>query len=402
MNILVVGGGPAGLFFSYLLKKRHPEHRIHVVEQNPRGGTYGWGAVFSGVDLDAIRAADDEFFADFIRGQDSCDYIEVVHRNQGVRIHGNQFSRTPRLELLAKLEAACERMGVELEWGRSVSASDIDASWNLVVLANGSNSNLRTRFEQKLGTRIETRRNHLAWYGTKALFHPVSLILVSTAWGNFISHCYQYSATHSTFIVECSPETWVRAGLDKMTEEDSRAFCERVFSDELDGDALLGNRSSWFRANIISNERASHDRFVLIGDAYRTVHFSLGSGIRMAFQDAVSLSVAVGSGDGDARAALRAYEKIRRPASAEFQQAAARSVEWYESVDTKLHLSPLALAYDYMTRTGELTREDLRKMDPAFVMAFEQDAQAEAVAGNSRCEAEDQRATPIRKRSASV
>jgi anthraniloyl-CoA monooxygenase len=378
VNILVVGGGPAGLYFSYLLKKRQPEHTIRVVEQNPRGATYGWGVVFSGVALDAIRAADDEFFADFIDGQESCEYIEVVHRKQGVRIHGNQFSRTPRLDLLAKLEAACERVGVEMEWNRSVSASEIDASWDLVVAANGNNSNLRSQFEREFGTRIETRRNYFAWYGTKALFHPVSLIFVPTQWGTFISHCYQYSTTHSTFLVECSPETWVRAGLDKMPEEDSRAFCARVFSEELDGEPLLGNRSSWFRANIVTNERASHDRFILIGDAYRTVHFSLGSGTRMAMQDAMALSAAVEGAGGDARAALSAFDNSRRPASAEFQEAAARSLDWYESVDTKLHLSPLAFTYDYMTRTGKVTRDDLRKMDPAFVAEFEQDAQAAA------------------------
>lgn len=375
MNILVVGGGPAGLYFSYLLKKRQPEHRIQVVEQNPRGATYGWGVVFSGVALDAIRAADDEFFAEFIRGQESCDYIEVVHRKQGVRIHGNQFSRTPRLDLLAKLEAACERVGVELKWNRSVSLGDIDASWDLVVLANGGNSNLRTQFAREFGTRIETRRNHFAWYGTQALFHPVSLIFVPTQWGTFISHCYQYSPTHSTFLVECSPETWVRAGLDAMPEEESRAFCARVFSEELDGEPLLSNRSNWFRANIISNERASHNRFILIGDAYRTVHFSLGSGTRMAMQDAMALSEAVEGAGGDARAALSAFENSRRPASAEFQEAAARSLDWYEGVDTKLDLSPLAFTYDYMTRTGKVTRDDLRKMDPAFVAAFERDLQ---------------------------
>ena len=373
MNILVVGGGPAGLYFSYLLKKRQPQHNIRVVEQNPRGATYGWGVVFSGVALDAIQAADDEFFADFIRGQESCDYIEVVHRKQGVRIHGNQFSRTPRLDLLAKLEAACERVGVAMEWNRSVSTSDIDASWDLVVVASGNNSNLRTQFAQEFGTRIETRRNHFAWYGTQALFHPVSLIFVPTQWGTFVSHCYQYSPTHSTFLVECSPETWVRAGLDAMPEDDSRAFCARVFSEELDGEPLLSNRSSWFRANIVSNERASHDRFILIGDAYRSVHFSLGSGTRMAMQDAMALSAAVEGAGGDARAALSAFENSRRPASAEFQEAAARSLDWYESVDTKLHLSPLAFTYDYMTRTGKVTREDLHKMDPAFVAAYEQD-----------------------------
>jgi anthraniloyl-CoA monooxygenase len=242
------------------------------------------------------------------------------------------------------------------------------------------NSNLRTHFARAFGTRIDTRRNYFAWYGTTALFHPVSLIFVPTQWGTFISHCYQYSTTHSTFLVECSPETWAKAGLDRMPEEESRAFCAAVFKDELDGELLLSNRSSWFRANIVSNNRASHDRFVLIGDAYRTVHFSLGSGTRMAMQDAMALSDAVGASGNDADAAIKAFENSRRPASAEFQEAAARSLDWYETVDTKLHLSPLAFAYDYMTRTGKVTREDLRKMDPAFVAAYDNEQQVEAEA----------------------
>lgn len=371
MKILVVGGGPAGLYFSYLLKKRHPEHRVHLLEQNPRGATYGWGVVFSGVALEAIRVADEEFFSEFISGQEKCDYIEIVHRRQGVRIYGNHFSRTPRLDLLAKLETACERVGVMMEWDRHVSLSDIDASWDIVVLANGNNSSLRTHFAKEFGTRTETRRNYFAWYGTRALFHPVSLIFVPTQWGTFISHCYQYSATHSTFLVECSPETWANAGFNTTAEDGAREFCAAVFKDELNGEPLLSNRSSWFRANIVSNQRASHDRFLLIGDAYRTVHFSLGSGTRMAMQDAMALSDAVAASGNEAQAALQHFENSRRPASNEFQTAAARSLDWYENIDTKLHLSPLAFTYDYMTRTGKVTRADLRKMDSAFVEAYE-------------------------------
>jgi 2-polyprenyl-6-methoxyphenol hydroxylase-like FAD-dependent oxidoreductase len=271
-----------------------------------------------------------------------------------------------------------------LEWSRSVSLEEIDSSWDLVVVASGNNSSLRTHFAREFGTRIETRRNHFAWYGTQALFHPVSLICVPTQWGTFVSHSCQYSPTHSTFLVECSPETWIRAGLDTMPPEDGRAFCARVFADELDGEPLLGERTTWARATIASNERASHDRFVLIGDAYRTVHYSLGCGIRMAMQDAMGLSDAVGSAGSDTRAALAAYEDSRRPASSAVQEAAARSLDWHESVDTKLHLLPVAFAYDYMTRTGEVTRKDLRRMDPAFVAAFEQEQAARDLVNESR------------------
>jgi len=375
MKVLVVGGGPAGLYFSYLLKKRCPEHTVHVVEQNPRGSTYGWGVVFSGVALEAIRAADEEFYADFVQGQQGCEYMEVVHRQEGVRIYGNHFSRSPRIDLLSKLEKACERVGVTMEWGRSVSPAEIDASWDVVVIANGNNSSLRAHYAEQFGTQIETRRNQFVWYGTRALFHPLSLIFVPTRHGTFISHCYQYSPTHSTFLVECSPETWASAGLNQASEEQSREFCANVFRAELDGEPLLSNRSDWFRAHIVSNRTAVYGRHVLIGDAYRTVHFSLGSGTRMAMQDAMALADAVAVSP-DADAALQAFESSRKPASAEFQEAASRSLDWYEDVESKLHLSPKAFAYDYMTRTGKVTREDLRKMDPSFVAACEQEERA--------------------------
>lgn len=375
MKILVVGGGPAGLYFSYLLKKRQPAHRIHVVERDPRGATYGWGVVFSGGALQAIKKADDEFYADFIREQTSCEYLEVVHRQQGVRVYGNQFSRTPRRELLRKLEVACEQVGVTQEWNRDLALEDIDDSWDLVVIANGNDSELRARFEQSFGTRIQTRRNLFAWYGTRALFHPVSLIFVPTEHGTFIAHCYQFSRSHSTFLVECSPQTWTSAGLDRMTDHESRDFCSKVFADELDGEPLLSNRSEWFRADIVSNKRACHDRFVLIGDAYRTVHFSLGSGTRLAMEDAMALCEAVAVAGKDAQAALQAFEYCRQSTSAEFQAAAARSLDWYESVDSRLDLSPLAFTYDYMIRTGKVSREDLRQMDPAFVAAYKQEQQ---------------------------
>lgn len=371
MRILVIGGGPAGLYFSYLLKKHRPEHRIEVVEQNPEGATYGWGVVFSGVALDAIRAADEAFYEDFIRDQEACEYIEVVHRGQGVQIHGNHFSRTPRLQLLARLEAACRRVGVPLHHRTHVDVDAAGAEYDLVVCADGINSASRARHAEAFGTTVQTRRNHFAWYGTTALFHPLSLIFVPTRWGTFISHCYQFSKTHSTFLVECSPETWRAAGLDTLPEDEGRALCEQIFAAELDGEPLLSNRSTWFQAHIVSNAHASHGRTVLIGDAYRTVHFSLGSGTRMAMQDAVALSQAIGACGNDATAALEAFERSRRPASNEFQEAASRSLDWYEDVDRRLHLSPIEFAYDYMTRTGKVTREDLRKMDPAFVAAYE-------------------------------
>jgi 2-polyprenyl-6-methoxyphenol hydroxylase-like FAD-dependent oxidoreductase len=187
----------------------------------------------------------------------------------------------------------------------------------------------------------------------------------------FIAHSYQYSKELSTFLVEVDPDTWQRAGLNRMSEQDSRSYCARVFRQDLGSNDLLSNRSQWFSANIVSNEHWSHDNIVLLGDALRTVHFSLGSGTRMAMQDAIALIQALTRHGSDIPAVFAEFEQLRRPASRNFQDAAAKSLDWYENVGNKMHLDPLAFAYDYMRRTDQVTHEDLKQRDPHFVEAYE-------------------------------
>lgn len=373
MKIAVIGAGPAGLYFSLLARKHDPRHEIRVVEQNPRDATYGWGVVFSDVGLGFLREADPEFFAEFTAHHERCDYMEIVHRGTRVQVHGNHFSRTSRIDMLGVLQRACERQGIQVEYGRRIE--DVEAlsrEVDLVIAADGGNSAVRRQYAQAFRPSFEKRRNKFAWYGTRQRFHPVSLIFRETEHGVFIAHSYQYSPELSTFLVEVDPHTWQRAGLDRMSEDESRRYCAQVFAADLGSNELLTNRSLWFEANIVKNERWTHRNIVLLGDALRTVHFSLGSGTRMAMQDAIALHHAIAEHPSDLDAAFAAFEGTRRPASSTFQAAAARSLDWYENVAGRMHLDPVSFAYDYMRRTGQVTHEDLRRRDPHFTAAYEQ------------------------------
>ncbi|NVZ24671.1 FAD-dependent monooxygenase [Pseudomonas gingeri] len=381
MKIAIVGGGPAGLYFALLAKKHNPRHDINVYEQNPRDATYGWGVVFSDVGLAAFAEADPEFHREFIAHHVACDFLEIVHRDTHVQVHGNHFSRTSRIDMLRTLQGACERAGVKVHYGQRINDFDQLASQvDILVAADGTNSRVRGHYAEHFRPSFEGRRNKFAWYGTRQRFHPVSLIFRESEHGVFIAHSYQYSPQLSTFLVEVDPQTWRRAGLDHADEEQSRRICGEIFAADLGANELLSNRSLWFEASVVRNERWTHGNVVLLGDALRTVHFSLGSGTRMAMQDAIALHRALVEHPADVRAAFDLFESARRGASTSFQSAASRSLDWYENVANKLHLDPVSFAYDYMGRTGQVSHDDLRQRDPHFIAAVEKRMAAPQVA----------------------
>ena len=371
MHIKIIGGGPAGLLFAMLMRKHDPRHRVTVFEQNPPDATYGWGVVFSDRALAFIGEVDPVFLEAFTLGHSRCDRMEIVHRGVAVPVRGNGFSRVARIDLLRTLHEHCARAGVDLQFGRRIETLAEAGPADLVVAADGVNSAIRDSLRDHFQPAFETRRNRFAWYGTPHLFEAVTLSFRPSPAGTFIAHAYQYNASLSTCLIECSPETWRNAGLDQATDSESRAYCAAVFADDLRGAPLLSKRNEWFLAQVLRNRQWSHDNLVLLGDALRTVHFSLGSGTRMAMQDAIALYQSVIAHATDIPAALAAFEAARRPASAKFQDAAARSLDWYETVDTRLHLDPVDFTYDYMTRTGRVTLDDLRRMDPDFAARCE-------------------------------
>lgn len=372
MKINIVGGGPAGMYFAMLMKKQSPRHDIAIYEQNPADATYGWGVVFSDVALSFLKKADEAFYNKFTAGHERCDYMDVVHKGVHVQLRNNHFSRASRIDLLKVLQQECLSLGVKFHFGSRINDIHTLPEADLIVAADGGNSAVRSQFAEHFKPKFEMRRNKFAWYGTRQLFHPVSLIFRETNDGIFIAHSYQYSKDLSTFLIEISPETWEKTGLDKMTDEESRQYCEKVFAPDLGSNTLMSNRSLWFSANIVSNENWTHQNIVLLGDALRTVHFSLGSGTRMAMQDAIALFESWRAHNSDIPALLDSFVSARKTSSADFQKAAALSLDWYESVENKMHLDPVSFAYDYMRRTGRVSHEDLKERDPHFIERYEQ------------------------------
>jgi 2-polyprenyl-6-methoxyphenol hydroxylase-like FAD-dependent oxidoreductase len=371
MKIAIIGGGPAGLFFAYLMKRADASHDILVVERDPEGATYGWGVVFSDIALAFVRDIAPELYASMTQNQEVFGEMAIVHRGQHVPLANNTFYRMARIDLLRALHRHCRELGVEIEFGRRCEDVDEFAGCDLIVAADGANSAIRTRQREFFEPHLDVRPNFLAWYGTTRLFDPLSLIFRTNEDGLVIAHTYRYSRTHSTFLVECDPETFRRAGLDKKFEAESIAYCERVFVDDLQGHPLLSNRSTWFRYTIVSNRRWYHGKVVLIGDALRTGHPSVGSGTRLAMQDSIALFEACKACGDDVPRMLEHFVQIRRPGSDALQQAAIRSTEWYENLGPKLALDPISFAYDYLTRSGRVSHADVRQRDPSLAAAFE-------------------------------
>lgn len=371
MNVGIVGGGPAGLFFAYLMKRQEPAHRIRVVERDPAEATYGWGVVFTDIALAFVRDVAPELYAAMTRNQEVHDAMRIVHRGEAITLANNVFHRMARIDLLRTLREHCADLGVAIEFGRKVETLDEFADCDLIVAADGAASAIRTRHREHFEPTIDVRPNLLAWYGTTCLFDPLSLIFRENDDGLLIAHTYRYSRTHSTFLVECDPQTWRNAGLDQMPEAASLAYCEQVFRDDLGGHPLLSNKSEWFRYPIVRNRYWHWRSVVLLGDALRTGHPSVGSGTRLAMQDAIALFEAWQACGDDVPALLVDFERRRRPGSDALQAAAVKSTEWYESVRSKLDLDPVSFAYDYLRRTGRVDHEDVKRRDPALAAAFE-------------------------------
>jgi 2-polyprenyl-6-methoxyphenol hydroxylase-like FAD-dependent oxidoreductase len=372
MHIAIVGAGPAGLFFALLAKRRRPDADVVVFEQNPRNATFGFGVVFSHGALDILRRDAPELLARIEQRMESWPMQRIVHRDTAVDIDGNGFCAIGRLELLTLLHEECDRAGVEMHFGAAVDDPGRFAECDLVVGADGVNSVVRRTRETDFGSRVEWLSNRFAWYGTTKPFDCLTLTFCENEHGAFVAHHYRYAPDRSTFIVECAAATWARAGLDRMDDAASRAYCERVFAENLEGHPLVSNRSLWRNFPLLANDRWHAGNCVLIGDALRTGHFSIGSGTRLAFDDAIALDRALGEAPGDVPAMLCAFERERRPVVDKLVAAANASSDWYVRLAEKVALSPVALAYDYMTRSGRMNDARLLAASPRFMETVRQ------------------------------
>jgi 2-polyprenyl-6-methoxyphenol hydroxylase-like FAD-dependent oxidoreductase len=370
VRIAVVGGGPGGLYFAYLWKWRHPEAVIDLFEQNPEGATWGFGVVFSDQALEFLRADDPDSVDAIAPRMESWRNITINLRGESIEIDGVGFSSIGRLELLTLLQARVRSVGVTPHYETQIDSIDRFAGCDLIIAADGLNSVVRRAFEPEFGASVTHSTNKFAWYGTTKTFATLSQTFVTAERGTFNAHHYRYSRSMSTFLVECDAATWQAYDFEHKSIEDSQAICEEVFAGTLDGHRLISNKSVWRNFPWIWNERWSHRNVVLIGDALHTAHFSIGSGTRLAIEDAIALAKAL-EAEADIPAALARYESERKPIVKKLVTAARASANWYERFPEHMKLDLMDFTHSYITRSGRIDNARLRAMSPEFMSRFE-------------------------------
>ncbi len=380
MRILVIGGGPAGLYFSLLLKKARPDAAITVIERNPANVTWGWGVVFSDETLEHFREADpqthDAIAASFARWES----IDIHFQGRIIRSSGHAFCGLRRMRLLEILQERCAALGVDLRFGQEVDdpATAMAEPPDLIVAADGVNSRVRSAMADAFRPDIAVGASPYVWLATPRVFDAFTFIVRENEHGLFQVHAYPFDRETSTFIVETDQGTLQRAGLDRATEADSVAYCERLFAPELQGRPLLSNKSAWIQFRRVKCATWRHGNVVLLGDAAHTAHFSIGSGTKMAMEDAIALARHLAAWDarkGGARgadpagldSALAAYQEERWVDVAKRQRVAEVSQRWFEGIARYARFDPEQFAVSLLTRSKKVTHGNLKRRDPAYI-----------------------------------
>jgi anthraniloyl-CoA monooxygenase len=369
MRIVSIGGGPAGLYFAILMKKAMPETDITIVERNRADDTFGWGVVFSDETLGNFEREDAESMAKIRREFRYWGEIETHYGGAVVTSTGHGFCGLSRKTLLMILQDRCRELGVKLEFSREVTDYDaVKREADLVLGADGVNSGVRARWADHFKPSIDWRKCKFCWLGTDKTLRAFTFIFEENEHGLFQVHAYPFEEGRSTWIVECREETWKKAGLDEASEEETVRYCERLFGKYLDGHRLLTNRSLWRTFPTIVNERWHHDNVVIVGDAAHTAHFSIGSGTKLAMEDAIALADTFKRlGTRDVPAALAAYQASRYDETRRLQRAAQTSLEWFETSSRYQKQDPVSFSFNLMTRSKRITYDNLALRDPDLV-----------------------------------
>jgi anthraniloyl-CoA monooxygenase len=389
MNILCIGGGPAGLYFSLLMKKQNPAHQITVIERNRPYDTFGWGVVFSDQTLSNLVNADATSARMILAAFNHWDNIDVHFKGQVVTSGGHGFCGIGRKRLLNILQQSCEDVGVNLLFEMDVNddqALALEYNADLVIACDGLNSKVRTRYESTFQPDIDNRRCRFVWLGTRKLFPAFTFAFEETEFGWFQAHAYQYDDETATFIVETPEEVWLKAGLDKMSQVEAIVFCEKIFAKYLDGNPLMSNAShlrgsvnwikfpriickEWVHWNTLQGKKVP---VVLMGDAAHTAHFSIGSGTKLALEDAIELANCFElHEDAGMPAVMEAYQALRAVEVLKIQSAARNSMEWFENVQRYTGMEAQQFAYSMLTRSQRLSHENLKVRDASYIRSFE-------------------------------
>ena len=380
MRITCIGGGPAGLYFALLMKLQDARHEVTVIERNAPTDTFGWGVVFSDQTLGALRRADAKTAGQILDAFNHWDDIDVHFKGRTLRSTGHGFCGIGRMRLLNILQARCAELGVDIRY-KTECPDDADVAADLIIACDGLNSRFRSKYAATYQPDIDLRRCRFVWLGTKKLFDAFTFAFEKTEWGWFQAHAYRFDETTSTFIVETPDEVWRAAGLEQMSKEEGIAFCEKLFAKYLDDHALMSNAAhlrgsaQWIRFPRVVCKRWVHHNgrapVVLMGDAAHTAHFSIGSGTKRAFEDAISLAERIAEQPGDLAAALARYEELRGVEVLKIQNAARNSTEWFENVERHAKLEPEQFAYALLTRSQRISHENLRLRDAGYVGELE-------------------------------
>lgn len=391
MRIACLGGGPAGLYLAISMKLRDPSHEVHLFERNRADDTFGWGVVFSDQTVENLMANDPVSGAVIAREFAHWDDIDVHINDECVRSGGHGFIGIGRKRLLEILQHRARELGVELNFEHEASPDLADwQAYDLVIAADGVNSRIRNAHAEHFGVDIDVRRNRFFWFGTSKVFEAFTFAFERLPEGWVWAHAYRYDADLSTFIVEMAPETWAALGLDRMEQDAAIALCERVFEKYLDGHSLMSNArhlpgpKAWLQFPRIICERWHYRNLILLGDAAHTAHFSVGSGTKLALEDAIKLAEVLNRPGLSLEDALEEYREERHLEVLKLQNSARNSTEWFETLDRYLDFEPLQFAYSLLTRSQRVSHENLRLRDPAFVERvegwFQRRAGAEQVA----------------------
>jgi anthraniloyl-CoA monooxygenase len=366
MKITVIGGGPGGLYFSILTKKAMPDCQIDVYERNKADDSFGFGVVFSDETLGEFLSRDLKSY-ELIRSNFAYwDDIIIARDGQTVSIAGNGFCGCSRKKLLQLLQQRCKEEDVNLHFEQNIEDVNQFKDSDIIVACDGIASTIRTQYAEDFGTKIALKKNRFVWLGSTKPLDAFTYFFRTTPYGLIVAHTYQYQPGMSTWIFECSDETWQKHGFEVTNEEDTIAKIAEIFKDELNGHSLISNKSHWRQFPHITNEKWYYNNIVLLGDAKATAHFSIGSGTKLAMDSAIGLSDAVIANPTNVQAAFEQYDKARRNTVEMIQHAALVSLDWFENMDRNNQHPFYQFAFGCMTRAKKVTYENLRLRDKSF------------------------------------